>query len=295
MYVDAAHSHSKILLMKQRLLALAAIALIVAGCSTIQQLRLEEPEIEFKGFSFDSITFEDLTLMFEFEVDNPNDRDFTMTGYDYDLLLEGNSLSRGEREEEMTIRKNGKSLVVIPVTFTHRQLAEGFGELLGNSEVAYEFRTEVNLDLGSLGSRTVPVAQKGELPIPTMPHIRFGGFEVNEIGFSGVDVELNFRVRNPNAFGFYVSGLDYTLIVDGNEWVSAGLDESYHIEESRTSVFTIPVNIGLSKAGTDVMRVMREREPVEYQIRGNASVEADLPGFERNADLPFEFNGIYEF
>ena len=268
---------------------------ITTSCSTIQDLAFDKPEIEYQGFQFDQISMEGITLLFDFEIDNPNNREIKAQGYTYALLLEGSSLVSGQRDEEVSIQEQGKSMFQVPVTFTYSELQDGFGSLLGQEEIDFEIKSDVNLDLGSLGSRSVPVSHNGTLPIPQMPNVAFNGFDVKEIGFSGVDVELSFRIRNENNFGLHISSVDYTMVVNGNEWVSTGLEERYDIGSNSNSEYVVPISIGLDKAGNDAIQVIRDREPVTYEISGHAKVGADIPGFNRDADLPFSFTGEYQF
>ncbi len=281
--------------MKRSLLLLLLFSVILVSCSTIQELRFDKPEVEFKGFQFDTISMDGITILFDFEVDNPNDRAIKGNGYTYELLLGETSLASGEQTDEMEFAANDKSVIQVPVTFDYRDAMDSIGEIAGKDSVAFTFKSDVDLDLGSLGSRKASVSHEGHLPLPQIPDIVFNGFDVNEIGFSGVDVELNFRVRNPNIFKIYVNSVDYTMIVNGNEWVSTGIDRSYDLDSETNTHITVPIKIGLSTAGTDAIQVVRDREPVEYEIRGHARVGADIPGFQRDADLPFEFKGRYEF
>ena len=279
----------------KRALLLFLLAAFITSCSTIQELRFQEPEIEFKGFQFDQISMEGVTILFDFEVDNPNNRSIKGNGYTYELLLGESSLATGERAESIEFAGNDKSIIQVPVTFAYRDAMSSIGELAGEDSVAYEIKSEIDLDFGNFGSRKTPVSHQGYLPLPQIPDIVFNGFDVNEIGFSGVDVNLNFRVRNPNIFKIYVNSVDYTMIVNGNEWVSTGIDKSYDLDSETNTYVDVPIKIGLSTAGTDAIQVIRDRKPVEYEIRGHARVGADIPGFSRDADLPFEFKGTYEF
>ena len=277
------------------LLAFVCIALVLASCSTIQELRFDQPEVEFQGFQFEDLGFDGLTLLFDFEVDNPNDLDITAKGYNYDFLIEGSSLVSGTRDEQFEIRRKDRTTIQVPVSFTYDEVRNVFGDAFNRDSLAYEIKTDVDLDLGMLGSRKVPVNHSGHVPIPKMPDIVFDGFEVTEIGFSGVSAEVNFRVRNENSFALHMSEVNYTMVVNGNEWVSTSLEERYDIASESNSVYTVPINIGLSKAGSDVIQTIRNGGPINYEIRGNASVGADIRGFNRDANLPFEFEGEYRF
>ncbi len=275
--------------------SLILLFFITASCSTIQDIALDRPEIEYQGFQFDQISMEGITLLFDFEIDNPNNREIKAQGYNYELLLEGSSLVSGERDEELSIQGRDKSMFQVPVTFTYSELRDGFGSLLGEKEIDFEIKSDVNLDLGSFGSRNVPVSHQGNLPVPQMPDVAFNGFDVKEIGFSGVDVELSFRIRNENDFSLHISSVDYTMVVNDSEWVSTGLEERYDIDSNSNSEYVVPITIGLDKAGTDAIQVIRNREPVTYEISGHAKVGADIPGFSRDAELPFSFSGDYQF
>jgi LEA14-like dessication related protein len=153
--------------------------------------------------------------------------------------------------------------------------------------------TAVSFSLPVLGARTVPVEAEGVLPIPKIPDIRFGDFEMKRVSFSGAEAELTFSVRNPNAFGITLAGADYTLNVNGNEWLDTSLGEAISVSGSQTRDITLPIELSASQMGGALVEMMGGKKEFEYRLTGQARVSADLEGFTSEQTLPFDLEGVF--
>ncbi len=84
--------------MKLRSLPVAVVALALACAS------LQPPRLQVQKLSVDRAGITGLGLKVGFAVQNPNDKDLQIERFEYELLLNGQSLGRGYSADPVTIR-----------------------------------------------------------------------------------------------------------------------------------------------------------------------------------------------
>jgi len=274
----------------------AFLALLLTGLTSCAALRdaasIQEPGVQFSDMSIQTINFDGVTLLFDFDVTNPNRLDISAESYNYEFFINGQSFISGTQEERLEIGRESTSTVQVPVSMSFSNLYESFRSVLQQDSISYRMDTAVSFSLPVIGSRTVPVQAEGELPIPKVPRIQFGDFDMKRLSFSGADVDISFRVSNPNPFGITLAGADYTLRVNGNEWLDTNLGESIRVNGSETREITIPLELSASQMGSALMEMMRGRKEFEYNLTGQARVSADIEGFTQEQSVPFDLEGI---
>jgi len=243
--------------------------------------------------SIQTIDFDGVTLLFDFDVTNPNRLDVSAESYNYEFFINGQSFINGTQEERLEIGSQSTSTVQVPVSMTFSNLYESFRSVLQQDSISYRMDTAVSFSLPVIGSRTVPVQAEGDLPIPKVPRIRFGDFEMKRLSFSGAEVDISFTVDNPNPFGITLAGADYTLQVNGNEWLDTSLREAIRVSGSETREITIPLELSASQMGSALMEMMRGRKEFEYNLTGQARISADIEGFTQEQSVPFDLEGIF--
>ena len=84
---------------------LAAVVVLAAGCETIRDAveAVRKPEVRIVSTELDALTFTGMTLLFEVEVRNPNPIGIGLSGFDYELEIEGNSFVSGQVQDRVTI------------------------------------------------------------------------------------------------------------------------------------------------------------------------------------------------
>jgi len=281
--------------MKKYFLPLSILLLILlTSCAALRDAaNVQEPDVRFSNMSIQTIDFDGVTLLFDFDVTNPNRLDVSAESYNYEFFINGQSFINGTQEERLEIGSQSTSTVQVPVSMTFSNLYESFRSVLQQDSISYRMDTAVSFSLPVIGSRTVPVQAEGDLPIPKVPRIRFGDFEMKRLSFSGADVDISFRVSNPNPFGITLAGADYTLRVNGSEWLDTKLGESIRVNGSETREITIPLELSASQMGSALMEMMRGRKEFEYNLTGQARISADIEGFTQEQSVPFDLEGIF--
>jgi LEA14-like dessication related protein len=273
---------------------LLIVTLVIVSCSTLRDVAdVREPSVTYQDMSIQSITFDGVTLLFDFDVTNPNRFNVTADQYNYEFFINERSFISGIQEVPLRIESESVSRIQVPVSLNFQEVYQTFSSILRQDNLAYQLSTEVEFSLPVAGKRKVPVTTSGEIPIPKVPRVEFGDFNVKNISFSGAEVEVSFRVFNPNAFGISVSNAAYNLRVNGREWLDTTLEQVIRVEGSENREIVIPIRLNASQLGSALMDLMQGNSTFNYELSGSAEVDADLEGFPAGQLIPFDLSGRY--
>jgi LEA14-like dessication related protein len=279
---------------------LVAVTLIltVGGCSLLQNLgknALSTPEIRYNSMKFDQFGFDGVTMMFSFDVDNPNRVDLTARGYNYAFSVDGNRFLEGNSGDGIALRSQASTRVEVPVTVNFAQLGRTVGSVLSQDSIAYNIASTFTVDIPVLGLREIPVQASGFLPVPKMPEISLENISLGTLSLTGAEVRVRMKFSNPNPFGLSFSDINYRLAVDGENWVSTRLQQLINLGAKSETVIDIPVRLDFAQVGTSVYRLFTGRNAFDYTVSGDGRLNVDLPFFEPNVNLPFSVSGRYNW
>lgn len=149
------------------LLAVAlSTALLLGGCAGLGDLaRVVEPEVDVTDVRLLGTTLTGADLLFEFRVDNPNSVGLVLDGIGYRLRLNDEPLLDGRRDERTQIAANGRSTIELPVSLKFEDIYRVIRSFQGRGKPDYALDADFRFDVPVLGSVTVPVSQRGEIPM----------------------------------------------------------------------------------------------------------------------------------
>lgn len=278
----------------RKLITVLIAILFITGCTALRDLAdTRRPTLEYNRMSIQHIDFNRAVLQFHFDIDNPNPVGLTADRYSYELFINGNSFLSGTETRNVRISRESVSTLNIPVTLHFSEMLNTFSSLAGNDTFAYQIDTEVQFDIPGLGIQRLPVKAGGELPIPRMPRIEFGGFDIKNLSLGGAEMEVAFRVTNPNIFGISMSGAAYLLRVNGREWLDTRLSDAVTLGASETDTIRIPIRLNANQMGSVLLDLMSGTSEFDYDLSGSATISADIDGFPDNQSIPFETSGRY--
>ncbi len=278
----------------KRVIILFVISLMMLSCGTIRDAAdVREPNVSFQNMSIDRITFDGVTLLFDFEVNNPNRFGVSAEQYSYEFFINDRSFITGLQEDRLSIGRESTQSIQIPVTLNFSEVYESFSSVLRQDSLSYALSTEVEFDVPVLGNRKVPVRTSGDIPIPKVPRITMGDFNVKEISLSGAEVEVSFNVQNPNPFAISIANAAYELTVNGREWLDTTLGETIRVAGSERRTINIPIRLNSSQLGSALMDLMRGESTFNYDLKGSADISAELDGFRDGQSFPFDLSGVY--
>lgn len=273
---------------------LLIILFFISGCAALRDLAdVQRPGVSFSNMSIQNISFDGVTLLFDFDVNNPNRFGVSAEQYSYEFFINENSFISGTQRENLRISRESSSIVQVPVSLSFSEMFNTFSSLARNDSFAYQLSTEVQFDIPGLGLQRVPVNAAGELPIPRVPRIEFGGLDVKNLSLSGADMEVAFRVSNPNRFGLALSNAAYVLQVNGREWLDTRLGDTIRLGASESDMIRIPIRLNASQMGSVLVDMMRGSTEFDYNVTGSANIAADIEGFDDGQTIPFDLSGRY--
>ncbi len=270
------------------------ILMMASGCAALRDATdVREPNVTFQKMSVDRITFDGVTLLFDFNVENPNRFGVTAEKYNYQFFINDRSFLSGEQSEGLRVDRESSTVVQVPVTLNFSEVYETFGAVARQDSLSYALNTEVEFDLPVMGRKRVPVEAAGEIPVPRIPRISFGDIDVKELSLSGAEVEVSFRVANPNPFAISVENTAYQVEVNGREWLDTTLDETIRLSGREDRVVRIPIRLNSTQLGSALLEIMGGNTTFNYNVKGSAEVSAELEGFRDGQLFPFDLSGQY--
>jgi LEA14-like dessication related protein len=270
------------------------ILLFISGCSTLRDLAsLQKPTLTYSNMSVQSINFNEAELLFNFDVNNPNPLGITANGYSYDFLVNSNSFLSGNQDKNVKIGSGSTSILQVPVTLQYSELLNTFRSLLGNDEFNYGLNTEFVFDIPGLGQQRLPANISGSLPLPKIPRIEFSGFDVSIKSPTRADLELKISIDNPNRFPILLNSASYVLNVNGKEWLNTTYTEAVRVTADDRSEIVFPVQLNAVQMGSTLIDLLRGRDyELDYSLRGNMNVGAEIEGYSFTDSISFDTNDI---
>ena len=275
---------------KTKLLSLF-ILLSLTGCAILKEaVKVKKPDLSVESVRLAGLSFQDLDLVFDIAVDNPNPLPVTLARFDYDLRIEDSSFLKGIQEEPSRIAAAEKSRIALPLTLDFGDLRRTFATLKDQDSTSYELICNLVFDLPVLGERILPLRHSGKLPVVKPPHIEVGDLKIKRINLTSADLVLQLGLRNPNSFAFGLDRLDYNFSVGGKSWATGASTHPVQLTEKDSQTVEIPVSISFLNLGRSAYRALTKKKPLEYQLSGNLDLNTSLPLLP-NAKIPIDLSG----
>lgn len=274
------------------LLSLMAASVLLVGCDSLRDVvdAIRRPEVRIADTELEALSFSGLTLRFDMEIRNPNPIGISLSGFDYELQIEGTPFVSGEVDEKVTIEARDRSIVPLPVELGFEDLVRTIRELEDREEAAYQLTSGFSFDLPVLGRVRIPVSTEGSVPILRVPGLEVRSLRLNSISLSGASLDLELELRNRNNFKIFIESLEYRFRVDERDWASGMRQERVRIGENDVAALTIPVELDFAAVGLSVYQMILGAEALQYTLEANVDVGTSLRVL-KNASLPFNVAG----
>jgi LEA14-like dessication related protein len=144
-------------------LAVAAGLVMISGCGVRQLAKGEllPPEVRFKGLGLQPPTNQGLPLTLVLALENPNPTTIRVLGYDYEVLVAGQSVAQGVGNQPVILPARGETTVTVPVVLRLRNIPGLLPNLLQGKKIPVEIAGGLRLPQ-TLGFR-VPFRFREEL------------------------------------------------------------------------------------------------------------------------------------
>lgn len=260
----------------------------LSGCASVQNLvEMQKPDARVSGVSLSSLSLNDVTLLVDVDITNPNMIELKAADFDLALFIDGQRLAAIQQPEaSIAVPANGMQTLQLPVSFTFKEVAAAVGGIKGKNALDYSVDGKIKVDLPILGRVNMPVSYTDVLPVPQLPVIRFNGVKLDAIDWSGAQMTLDLDVTNPNSFGLDLNALTYQLQADGRE-LSQGALSQVNLESGQKQSIKVPVSVSLTSMGISLFRLLSGGEAIDVNLNGAADVIPSL-GIWNPEPLTFE-------
>ena len=150
-------------LLSRNRVARVVLLLTLAGagaCASLARSSFQNPTVELKNVVVKGIGLNGGSLDVILDVHNWNDYRIDASKVTYTVLAESLQVATGEVTKRVTLNNKSISTIVLPVTFSMRELTQAANVLLQRGSIEYTVRGDFTLET-PFGSITRPYSGKG--------------------------------------------------------------------------------------------------------------------------------------
>ena len=110
-----------------------ALSIFFSQCADLANLlqkgSIENPKVRVTNTKLAGLSFEQADLVFDIEIKNPNPVGISLTGFDYDLLLNNKSFLKGDQNKQIEMKANDVSTIQIPLSLIYDNIFRTYNSL----------------------------------------------------------------------------------------------------------------------------------------------------------------------
>jgi LEA14-like dessication related protein len=263
------------------------------SCSSVNDFlesAVQKPIVKFSELKIESLSFEEIDLNVELELQNPNKIGVDLSGYDYQLLLNENSFVKGMQNTSVSIPASGSTQIPLPLTLNYKDIYSTYKTLKDNDSTSYEIKCGLSFDLPVLGDQYIPVSKTGKLPLLKPPAVNISSLHLQSLNITGAELELVLSINNTNNMSFFLTGMNYNLQVNGLQWISAESDTRQAVAAKSANKLAFPFRLNFLQMGQSARQLLVGDENLGYELTGNFELESNNALLGR-VNLPLNRSG----
>ncbi len=272
-------------------------AFVLGSCSQLKQVKnmakAKKPTASITNVQFKNASFTGIDLAFDVKLENPNPIAVSLSSFDFDFKVNGNSFVKGLQDKKMTLAKNGSSTIEIPVSLNFNELYSSVKSVKDSDESTFDMACGFAFDVPILGETRIPVEKSGVLPTIKLPSVSVKGLKLDKMGFTGAEMELKLEFENPNSFDINLNKFDYDFEVSGKSWAKGALTSMSKATSKGKSEITIPVKLDFSQVGMTVYGMLTGNDKIDYNFKSDFDLGTSLP-YLKSVDFPFDSKGLLD-
>lgn len=270
------------------------LTLLSLACSTLRELaNVQKPLVTLDKMQITGLSFENISFKFDVGVDNPNNLSVKLAGFEFDFQLNDQSFIQGKQQQDVLIEAQSKSTVDVPITLEYSNIYSNYKNLENLDSSNYQLNLGLFFDIPVLGKTKIPVTTKGNFPLIKLPSIKISSLKLNNLNFTSANLTLNLNFNNPNPIGLLLNNINYTLTVNGNNWISGASEKSQRINKSSANILEIPIQLNFMQLGQTAYSIISGNSMVEYTLNGFVNIGGDN-SLLQNRDISINQSGVLE-
>jgi LEA14-like dessication related protein len=270
------------------------IILLATSCSDLHKLfkqaSIKNPDVKIIKTQVSALSFEQADLLFDIEVHNPNDIGISLSGFDYDLLLNNTPFLKGDQSRKIEIKADDKTMVQIPLSLDIKHLVDTYKRLRDEDEIIYTLNSGFLFDLPIIGDVRIPVSTSGKVPMVKIPSISLRSIKLERLSLSGAEFDLQVAIGNQNSWGFDINKLVYKLSINGESWANGQSTTNQVVAAKGETRLHLPFSLSFLEVGTGVNQIISGGKNLQYGLEGKATISPSLE-ILGTVDVPFAVEG----
>ncbi len=259
-------------------------------CSSLQKLAIRRPEVAITRVSLTGLSLQELTLLLQVRVTNPNPVGIRLAGLDYRLLVNERPFLKGEVKEQFSFPAQGADTVDIPLGIPWSDLFALTREFTRYDSIPYLLEGGLVFNLPIVGATRVPLRHRGTLPLPRIPEVRLEKLQLKRLSLSGADLVFQLQVENRNAFPLPLQEMQYRIDLNGVKLALGSLKKLKKLSANGISRLVVPVHLDFLSLGEAISSALTGNRPLDYRVSGRFFLSDSTTRLTEQG-IPFEYGG----
>lgn len=250
--------------------SLAALALPSAGCHWLNA-RAKKPDVTLQKVDVTDVDFQQATLRADLLVKNNVPVIVKLAKVNWAVKIESDELVKGAIEQALEIPANGVLPVQIPFALKFEDLYRIQQKFKDQDTAPYRFEGSLQVET-PVGPVRLPFHHDGTVPVLRVPQVEVAKIDVKGVNFSGADIRLGFRVKNPNGINLDLQALDYALTVAGSQVANGKLPSALSVPAKGQGAFDADVRVSFLQAQT-AAQAITTKSSADYSLSGTLAAK----------------------
>lgn len=201
-----------------------------------------------------------LILAFFLEIANSARSDYSLTEYDYRVVVEGTDYFalRTALESPILVAKGKITRISLPIKFTYADLLERVPRVAEVPKASC-YVTGLMIFADSRGrEEKIPFAFSGDFPFFKELEVEVKPLDVKTLTIGGAEFTLSFSIRNRNHFEMTLGRMAYKFEAEGRTISEGIIPGPKKIESQGQAEFSLPLMLDFFEAGREVFDIFQK-------------------------------------
>lgn len=155
---------------KYLVITIALTSLLLTGCQEAKNIlsAVQKPTVKMTGLSFEDVSTDAATLMFDVEVENPYSVSLPLTNLAYTVSTNGTKFMSGNADLQQLIPAKSTKTVSLPATVNYMEVLSAVKGINPGSKIPYKADIDLSATTPVLGNLSIPVSKEGQLDLPAV-------------------------------------------------------------------------------------------------------------------------------
>lgn len=279
--------------MKIALVLLSCVALV--SCQALQDaaqvlIPSERPTASIVATRLSDLSMDAITLELDVQVTNPYTVSLPLSALSYSLSSNDRTLLSGKGTPSAPIGASSSDIVPLSLRLPFQDLLSVLSGVSPGSVIDWSAALELTVDAPVIGAVTLPLSQKGQLPIPAVPEISLNSVRWDTLNLSEAKATLELAVLNTNSFVIDLDELSFGLDLGGTRVADARAVPGGSLNSDQTATVQIPISFSPLSLGSAALSLFKG-QGASYGLDGMLSLGTPFglltTPFVRDGTVPF--------